>query len=58
MIRKFSHNISEIKKLAAQDWEDILQVDQQIWLIKAILIDLFFELVHNFCLRGSAARAT
>jgi len=47
-----------MKKLAAQDWEDILQVNQQIWLIKAILINLFFELVCNSCLRGSAAGAT
>jgi hypothetical protein len=47
-----------MKKLAARDWEDILQVNQQIWLIKAILMNLFFELVRNSCLRGSAAGAT
>lgn len=25
-IRKFGHNVSEMKKLAGRDWEDILQV--------------------------------
>ena len=30
-IRMFSHNVSELKQLAARDYEDILQVSTRVW---------------------------
>ena len=59
-IRKFSRNTSEMKKLVAHDWEDMLQVRSTAWIyaIQKATGRLIIQLVCNPCLWQSAGRTT
>ena len=54
MIRKFDANVSAMKKLAARDWEDLLQVFFLLFWLATELISLFP--VRNPSLRRTFAQ--
>jgi hypothetical protein len=49
-IRRFASNASEMKKLAARDFEDLLQVSDMIWLFQEAIVLKMPHSVQYSCL--------
>jgi hypothetical protein len=54
-IRRFASNASEMKKLAARDFEDLLQVSDMIWLFQEAIVLKMPPLVQYSCLRRTSS---
>jgi hypothetical protein len=55
-IRRFASNASEMKKLAARDFEDLLQVSGMIWLFQeAIVLKMPGPSVQCSCFRRTSS---
>jgi len=53
-IRRFASNASEMKKLAARDFEDLLQVSDMIWLFQEIVLKMPSSVQYS-CLRRTSS---
>jgi hypothetical protein len=54
-IRRFANNASEMKKLAARDFEDLLQVSDMIWLFQEAIVLKMPPSVQYSCLRRTSS---
>lgn len=52
-IRRFVNNVSELKKMAARDFENLLQVSQSTCFKSWLATDLVMDSVPFLCLMGS-----
>src|ERR1700683_3923706 len=57
-IRRFSSNVSELKKLAARDFEDLLQVSARICMFNARLAKVSISVLSQFLMGSSQSPTT
>ena len=57
IIRRFRKNVSELKKMAARDFEDVLQVSVGVFTV-VILLNVIGALVLYSSFRGIAAKSS